>query len=122
MDDLDRQDYIRWAKEKNNSGVPLKQYTLKQWRKLLKDKPHKPHKDKIPPKVREQVLERDGYTCTACKAEATLYRKMHVHHVQHRAQGGTHEIDNLTTLCDACHIIAHDGEAITNLMRKALIL
>ena len=62
--------------------------------------------------VREAVLERDNHTCQKCGQHDDL----HVHHIKHRADGGSNEADNLVTLCDRCHAEEHKGEPIYKLM------
>lgn len=49
--------------------------------------------------IRLAVLARDNYRCTQCGSSDDL----HVHHCQARRQGGTHQMDNLQTLCASCH-------------------
>lgn len=45
------------------------------------------------------VMLRDHFKCLECGSQ----RHLQVHHVVTRAQGGSDNIDNLTTLCDPCH-------------------
>lgn len=57
----------------------------------------------VPSKVRRFVLNRDGgCTIDGCNSR---YR-LEVHHVIPRSQGGTHDVDNLITLCWWHHHIA----------------
>jgi group II intron reverse transcriptase/maturase len=49
--------------------------------------------------IRLAVLARDDYRCTECGRKDNL----HVHHNQARREGGTHQMDNLQTLCLQCH-------------------
>jgi group II intron reverse transcriptase/maturase len=49
--------------------------------------------------IRLAVLARDNYRCTQCGSSDDL----HVHHSQARRRGGTHQMDNLQTLCASCH-------------------
>ncbi|NNC75175.1 MAG: DUF222 domain-containing protein [Acidimicrobiia bacterium] len=50
----------------------------------------------VPPKVRRTVLTRDqGCTIGHCNSR---YR-LEVHHIVPRSRGGTHDLENLTTLC-----------------------
>ena len=35
-----------------------------------------------------------------------------VHHLVHREHGGTHDKENLTTLCDGHHVAHHDGRIV----------
>lgn len=57
--------------------------------------------------IRKQVLERDGWKCTACGRTDHL----HVHHIVPRSAGGSDELDNLTTLCVRCHSNQHPMNA-----------
>lgn len=58
---------------------------------------------------REAVLERDNHRCTQCGAEFPLV----VHHNDGNGRGvhpseANNDINNLVTLCRACHIKVHD--------------
>ncbi len=60
----------------------------------------------VPPKVRRFVLNHDGgCTIDGCKS---TYR-LEVHHIVPRSQGGTHDVENLTTVCWWHHHIAIHG-------------
>lgn len=62
----------------------------------------------IPARIRRLVLRRDNYRCRYCGNENT--EQLTLHHVQYRSQGGTHDPDNLVTLCYMpCHRKIHDG-------------
>lgn len=52
-------------------------------------------------KLREQVLERDGWECWRCGAQADT-----VDHVLPLALGGTHDLDNLAACCARCNYSA----------------
>lgn len=55
---------------------------------------------------RQAVLKRDGYRCTKCRSRRLLL----VHHIDHSGRGArTHNnsLDNLATLCRACHARHH---------------
>jgi hypothetical protein len=60
-------------------------------------------KSNITNETRRAVYRRDGYQCAVCGDP----RRLQIHHVQHRAQGGGDEQMNLVTLCPVCHAIAH---------------
>jgi hypothetical protein len=60
----------------------------------------------IPPRVRRDVLARDGHRCRA--PGCGRRRFLEVHHVVPRAQGGGNEAANLVTLCSACHRAWHE--------------
>ena len=57
----------------------------------------------IPPAVRRLVAHRDG-GCTI--AGCTSRYRLEPHHIVHRSHGGTHDPENLTTLCWFHHHIA----------------
>lgn len=52
-------------------------------------------------KVRQRVLERDGYICQWCRAVKGT--KLHIHHILKRVAGGSDHEDNLITVCPKCH-------------------
>ncbi|NCD07340.1 MAG: HNH endonuclease [Spirochaetia bacterium] len=58
--------------------------------------------------TRAYVLNRDSYTCQYCKGK-TKDRKLEVHHIIFRRNGGSDEAKNLITLCKTCHDNLHDG-------------
>lgn len=52
-------------------------------------------------KIRQQVLERDGYTCQNCGYKN---EDLDVHHIIPRRLGGLDVVNNLVSLCsDKCH-------------------
>jgi len=53
----------------------------------------------ISDRVRQAVLNRDGRRCIFCRST----RRLELHHVTKRSQGGPHVEDNLVTLCHDCH-------------------
>ena len=57
--------------------------------------------------TRRKVLHRAQNRCQVpgCMSHMNL----DVHHIRHRAQGGTNEPPNLITLCEAHHLALHDG-------------
>ncbi|CQH64122.1 uncharacterized protein HHUB_4285 (plasmid) [Halobacterium hubeiense] len=61
---------------------------------------------------RQAVYERDNWTCQNCDAESGPHAgddgvPLHAHHIVPRSRGGTNQLSNLTTLCEACHNNAH---------------
>lgn len=54
--------------------------------------------------IRKTVLERDGFCCVVCGGENL---ELHVDHIIPRKWGGSHEKDNLRTLCRHCHRCRH---------------
>lgn len=70
--------------------------------------PRIPNRSSIPPAVRRAVLARDGHRCTVEGCHATHF--LEVHHIVPRARGGSNALENLTTLCGACHRFHHERE------------
>jgi 5-methylcytosine-specific restriction endonuclease McrA len=58
---------------------------------------------RVPPKLRLEVLARDGFRCILCgrTAEETT---LHVDHITPVAKGGSNELDYLATLCQECNL------------------
>lgn len=56
---------------------------------------------------REACLNRDNYKCKCCGATKT---RLEAHHIIYRSQGGSDDLENLTTLCESCHEALHRGE------------
>lgn len=54
------------------------------------------------PSRRAIIYSRDG-GCLRCSSKADLS----LHHVKHRSQGGSNDLDNLQTLCRDCHDYIH---------------
>ncbi len=61
----------------------------------------------IPKAIRRRVLIRDRFACTV--PGCTSCRNIDLHHIVFRSRGGTHTVENLTTLCDGHHREAHEG-------------
>jgi hypothetical protein len=62
----------------------------------------------VPPAIRRQVLLRDQKTCQVPGCRNTL--GLDVHHIQPRAEGGTHHAHNQVGLCSVHHRAVHRGE------------
>lgn len=54
-------------------------------------------------KLREGIYKRDGYRCALCDDP----RRLQLHHVVPRGEGGPDTQMNLITLCPRCHALAH---------------
>lgn len=72
-------------------------------------KPIKPKRDKkvsdtFSPKLRWQVMERDGHKCVKCGRSASDGVKLHVDHIYPKSRGGMATLDNGQTLCNECNI------------------
>jgi 5-methylcytosine-specific restriction endonuclease McrA len=70
----------------------------------------------IPPAVRRQVLARDRHRCQSPGCPHTRF--LEIHHKIPRAQGGSHDPENLITLCSACHARVHRHPASQVLARE----
>lgn len=57
------------------------------------------------------VLVRDEHTCQHCKGK-TKDKRLHVHHVIFRNNGGSDDEENLIVLCKTCHDKVHRGELV----------
>jgi N6-L-threonylcarbamoyladenine synthase len=58
--------------------------------------------------VKQYVLSRDQHHCQAGKGGCS--KKLQVHHITFRSEGGSDAPDNLITLCDKHHKALHDGK------------
>jgi hypothetical protein len=65
--------------------------------------------------VRAYCLDRDNYTCLACKG-ASKNKYLNVHHIESRKTGGSSP-DNLVTLCASCHKTLHK-EKLEGLLKR----
>jgi hypothetical protein len=61
----------------------------------------------VPPATRRAVLRRDHHRCRVPGCEHATW--VDVHHVWPRAAGGSHDANNLVTLCGAHHRAIHEG-------------
>jgi hypothetical protein len=68
--------------------------------------PERAYQD-IPPSVARLVWRRDRGRCRVPGCRSS--RGLELHHLVHRADGGTHEASNLALICSACHQSHHDG-------------
>lgn len=88
-----------------------KKYNLKF--KYPEDGPNKNYlngKEKIEKKrnpiesrLRHEVFKRDDYQCKECR-KSNKESTLHADHILPVSQGGTDELDNLQTLCQACNL------------------
>ncbi|MFB2539481.1 MULTISPECIES: HNH endonuclease [unclassified Acinetobacter] len=51
-------------------------------------------------RIKQAVHERDQYTCRHC---GIVTRDLECDHIVNMASCGTHDIDNLQSLCKSCH-------------------
>ena len=68
--------------------------------------------------VKAYVRDRDSYTCQICKGKSKD-KKLHVHHIVFRSEGGSDAPINLITLCETCHEALHNGKIQKKLKPKA---
>jgi 5-methylcytosine-specific restriction endonuclease McrA len=62
-----------------------------------------PKYDEKWPIVSKQCKARDGNKCTKCGNAGTKNNPLHSHHVVSKSHGGSDSLDNVRTLCSACH-------------------
>jgi len=70
------------------------------------DAPERAHQD-IPPSVARFVWRRDGGRCRVPGCRSA--RGLELHHLVHRADGGSHDASNIALVCSACHQSHHAG-------------
>lgn len=58
-------------------------------------------------KARMQCLVRDNFTCQHPSCKENRLRFLQVHHIKMRINGGSHDLDNLITLCREHHAEIH---------------
>jgi HNH endonuclease len=68
--------------------------------------PERAYQD-IPPSVARLVWRRDGGRCRVPGCRSS--RGLELHHLVHRADGGSHDASNIVLACSACHQAHHDG-------------
>ncbi|HEX7841240.1 MAG TPA: HNH endonuclease signature motif containing protein [Kofleriaceae bacterium] len=68
--------------------------------------PERAYQD-IAPSVARFVWRRDGGRCRVPGCRSS--RGLEIHHLIHRAEGGTDDASNLALVCAACHQSHHDG-------------
>jgi len=104
--------------EKINFILPDKDvdYPLKEWskeisekwrvklsRKLNPKKNNSKKRDPIETRLRHEVFKRDNYKCIEC-GKSNKDTTLHADHILPVSQGGTDELENLQTLCQACNL------------------
>ena len=73
---------------------------------LDREAPERAHQD-IAPSVVRFVWRRDGGRCRVPGCRST--RGLEIHHLVHRADGGSHDASNLILACSAHHAAHHSG-------------
>lgn len=59
-------------------------------------------KERIPPRLRTRVIDRDGLRCVFCGVDL-LKNEVHLDHVIPESQGGPTSYDNLQVTCGKCN-------------------
>jgi hypothetical protein len=59
--------------------------------------------------VKSYILHRDNYKCQSSQ-KVNHSKKLQVHHIQFRSNGGSDAPSNLITLCETCHENLHDSK------------
>jgi hypothetical protein len=59
--------------------------------------------------IKSYILHRDNYKCQSSQ-KINHSKKLHVHHIHFRSNGGSDTPSNLITLCDTCHENLHNGK------------
>jgi len=113
----DIRDYQRRIRElRNEEGMQIRSHvdlaSLKPGQYLLETLDRIPAIERsISPQLRNEILERNGFTCQQCGAGAgdpDPYNpgrkvRLHVDHIIPISQGGTDDRDNLRALCSTCN-------------------
>lgn len=58
----------------------------------------------VTPRLRYEVMKRDGFKCVLCGASAKDGARLHVDHIKPVSKGGKTELYNLRTLCERCNL------------------
>jgi 5-methylcytosine-specific restriction endonuclease McrA len=91
----------RPSRRRKNCELPTANFQLSH---------HQRASQTIPPSVRRAVLLRDQHCCQVPGCRHATF--VDVHHLRAREDGGSHEPDNLLTLCGAHHRACHRGELL----------
>ncbi len=70
--------------------------------KLKDDRKEKSNRAPLSPKLRYNVLRRDGFTCQYC-GRTGQERELEIDHLVPVSKGGTNDIGNLQTACKECN-------------------
>ena len=110
-------EYARRIRElRDEEGFQIKSHVdradLKPGQYILEDLERKPVISRtISPQLRNEILERNGFTCQLCGAgpgDADPFNpdrkvRLHIDHITPISQHGTDDRDNLRVLCSACN-------------------
>lgn len=70
---------------------------------LLNKKIKGKKRERISPRLRTEVLNRDSKKCQDCGKSAADGVKLEIHHIQPVSVGGKTTIENLITNCETCN-------------------
>lgn len=106
----------------------IDRHDLKPGEYVLESLERLPAGEGISPKLRIEVLERDGYTCVLCGATAgdpSTYNpnrkiRLHIDHILPDSQQGKPKLENLRTLCSDCNQGRQNIQAPTETARNIL--
>jgi len=62
-------------------------------------------------KRRSRTLRRDGFRCVACGVVDKTGRALEADHIVPLEVGGSHDLENMQTLCKPCHLLKTRGES-----------
>jgi 5-methylcytosine-specific restriction enzyme A len=65
-------------------------------------RPRKTDRIRIPPEVKQYLLERNNYQCQSC-GKVAQDTKLTIDHITPLAKGGSNDISNLQILCRSCN-------------------
>lgn len=115
-----KEEILEWiiAKEEQSKKYKTKIIDVYRKRNKLERRVIYVRTDKyhMPDGIRRIVLERDDNKCTKCGSKEQL----HVHHIVYRSNHGTDELENLTTVCDMCHLEIHKDDVFYNFMNAGI--
>ncbi len=82
----------------------------------------------ISPQLRNEILERDGFTCQRCGAgpgdpdpfNSARKVRLHIDHIIPISQGGTNDKSNLRVLCSACNQGASNIQTVSEDSRNII--
>ena len=62
-------------------------------------------------KRRSRTLRRDGFRCVACGVVDKTGRSLEADHIVPLEVGGSHDLENMQTLCKPCHLVKTKAES-----------
>ena len=129
-------EYGRRIRElRDQEGMQIKSHVdrgdLKPGEYILETLERKPTLGRgISPPLRNEILERNGFTCQQCGAgpgdqdpfNTSRKVRLHIDHIKPLSQGGTNDKDNLRVVCSACNQgrsnIQTPSESVLNILAR----